>query len=115
MLSLHCVYSGQQHTNPGPGRSAGGGLQDGNDYEVIVVDENNSSVLADNDSHSSGPPSIKVSECRRRVDGEEGSCCRRRREMDGHAFPSRSVASIPTSIPDGWQVGWFVALTQRAR
>lgn len=32
--------------------------QDG-DYEVIVVDENNSSVLAD-DSHSSGPPSIKV-------------------------------------------------------
>lgn len=29
------------------------------DYEVIVVDENNSSVLAD-DSHSSGPPSIKV-------------------------------------------------------
>lgn len=40
----------------------GGGLQDGSDYEVIVVDENNSSVLADNDSHSSGPPSIKVSE-----------------------------------------------------
>lgn len=33
-------------------------IQDG-DYEVIVVDENNSSVLAD-DSHSSGPPSIKV-------------------------------------------------------
>lgn len=31
------------------------------DYEVIVVDENNSSVLADNESHSSGPPSIKVS------------------------------------------------------
>lgn len=36
--------------------SAGG--RDG-DYEVIVVDENNSSALAD-DSHSSGPPSIKV-------------------------------------------------------
>lgn len=35
-------------------------IQDG-DYEVIVVDENNSSVLADQDSHSSGPPSIKVS------------------------------------------------------
>lgn len=32
--------------------------QDG-DYEVIVVDENNSSAMAD-DSHSSGPPSIKV-------------------------------------------------------
>ncbi|XP_055712579.1 neurobeachin isoform X2 [Phlebotomus papatasi] len=30
------------------------------DYEVIVVDENNSSVLADNESHSSGPPSIKA-------------------------------------------------------
>lgn len=35
-------------------------IQDG-DYEIIVVDENNPSVLADNDSHSSGPPSIKVS------------------------------------------------------
>ncbi|XP_055524887.1 neurobeachin isoform X10 [Wyeomyia smithii] len=35
-------------------------LQDG-DYEVIVVDENNSSVIADNDSHSSGPLSIKGS------------------------------------------------------
>ncbi|XP_055586015.1 neurobeachin isoform X14 [Uranotaenia lowii] len=33
-------------------------LQDG-DYEVIVVDENNSSVIADNESHSSGPLSIK--------------------------------------------------------
>lgn len=46
----------------GSGGRSGGALQDGNDYEVIVVDENNSSVLADNDSHSSGPPSIKVSE-----------------------------------------------------
>lgn len=46
----------------GSGRNGGSdGLVDGNDYEVIVVDENNSSVLADNDSHSSGPPSIKVS------------------------------------------------------
>lgn len=34
-------------------------MQDG-DYEIIVVDENNPSVLADNESHSSGPPSIKV-------------------------------------------------------
>ncbi|XP_058126890.1 neurobeachin [Anopheles coustani] len=33
-------------------------MQEG-DYEVIVVDENNSSVIADNDSHSSGPLSIK--------------------------------------------------------
>lgn len=40
----------------------GAGRPDGNDYEMIVVDENNSSVLADNESHSSasGPPSIKV-------------------------------------------------------
>ncbi|KAI8127765.1 Neurobeachin [Lucilia cuprina] len=38
-------------------------IHDG-DYEIIVVDENNPSVLADNDSHSSGPPSIKSdSEC----------------------------------------------------
>lgn len=29
------------------------------DYEVIVVDDDNSAALAD-DSHSSGPPSIKV-------------------------------------------------------
>lgn len=35
------------------------GSRNDGDYEVIVVDENNSSVLAD-DSHSSGPPSIKV-------------------------------------------------------
>lgn len=34
-------------------------MQDG-DYEVIVLDEN-SSALAEHDSHSSGPPSIKVS------------------------------------------------------
>jgi hypothetical protein len=35
-------------------------IQDG-DYEVIVVDENNATVLAENESHSSsGPPSIKV-------------------------------------------------------
>ncbi|XP_071453109.1 neurobeachin isoform X4 [Hetaerina americana] len=34
---------------------------DDGEYEVIVVDENNSSVLADNDAHSSGPPSIKGS------------------------------------------------------
>lgn len=41
-----------------PPSSPPGSRNDG-DYEVIVVDENNSSVLAD-DSHSSGPPSIKV-------------------------------------------------------
>ncbi|XP_020714689.1 neurobeachin isoform X9 [Ceratitis capitata] len=41
-------------------------IQDG-DYEIIVVDENNPSVLADNDSHSSGPPSIKS------VDSDVGS------------------------------------------
>ncbi|XP_046395262.1 neurobeachin isoform X2 [Ischnura elegans] len=34
---------------------------DDGEYEVIVVDENNSSVLADNDAHSSGPTSIKGS------------------------------------------------------
>ncbi|KAM7346344.1 A kinase anchor protein rugose isoform 13-T20 [Cochliomyia hominivorax] len=54
-----------QRQSPVMQRSTGAGrnLQDG-DYEIIVVDENNSSVLADNDSHSSGPPSIKSdSEC----------------------------------------------------
>ncbi|XP_063239810.1 neurobeachin isoform X3 [Bacillus rossius redtenbacheri] len=35
--------------------------QDETEYEVMVVDENNSSVLADPDTHSSGPPSLKGS------------------------------------------------------
>ncbi|KAI8127771.1 Neurobeachin [Lucilia cuprina] len=49
-----------QRQSPVMQRSTGGGrtIHDG-DYEIIVVDENNPSVLADNDSHSSGPPSIK--------------------------------------------------------
>ncbi|KAI8127766.1 Neurobeachin [Lucilia cuprina] len=54
-----------QRQSPVMQRSTGGGrtIHDG-DYEIIVVDENNPSVLADNDSHSSGPPSIKSdSEC----------------------------------------------------
>lgn len=44
---------------PLPYQSGTRTIQDG-DYEVIVVDENNSSTLAENESHSSGPPSIKV-------------------------------------------------------
>ncbi|XP_037816261.1 neurobeachin isoform X10 [Lucilia sericata] len=54
-----------QRQSPVMQRSTGAGrtIHDG-DYEIIVVDENNPSVLADNDSHSSGPPSIKSdSEC----------------------------------------------------
>ncbi|XP_065363338.1 neurobeachin isoform X3 [Calliphora vicina] len=49
-----------QRQSPVMQRATAGGrtMQDG-DYEIIVVDENNPSVLADNDSHSSGPPSIK--------------------------------------------------------
>ncbi|XP_054087082.1 neurobeachin isoform X1 [Zeugodacus cucurbitae] len=49
-----------QRQSPVMQRAAAGArtIQDG-DYEIIVVDENNPSVLADNDSHSSGPPSIK--------------------------------------------------------
>lgn len=34
--------------------------QDDGEYEVIIVDENNSSILADHDVPSSGPPSTKV-------------------------------------------------------
>ncbi|XP_033238932.1 neurobeachin isoform X19 [Drosophila pseudoobscura] len=51
-----------QRQSPVLQRTSGGGgrqIQD-SDYEIIVVDENNPSVLADNDSHSSGPPSIKA-------------------------------------------------------
>lgn len=36
------------------------GSQDDGEYEVIIVDENNSSILADHDVTSSGPPSTKV-------------------------------------------------------
>ncbi|XP_070138393.1 neurobeachin isoform X15 [Drosophila bipectinata] len=43
------------------GTAGGRQIQD-SDYEIIVVDENNPSVLADNDSHSSGPPSIKANQ-----------------------------------------------------
>ena len=38
------------------------GSQDDGEYEVIIVDENNSSILADHDVTSSGPPSTKVSD-----------------------------------------------------
>lgn len=38
------------------------GSQDDGEYEVIIVDENNSSILADHDVTSSGPPSTKVSQ-----------------------------------------------------
>ncbi|XP_033238936.1 neurobeachin isoform X23 [Drosophila pseudoobscura] len=58
-----------QRQSPVLQRTSGGGgrqIQD-SDYEIIVVDENNPSVLADNDSHSSGPPSIKS------VDSDVGS------------------------------------------
>lgn len=34
--------------------------QEDGECEVIIVDENNSSILADPDTHSSGPPSLKV-------------------------------------------------------
>ncbi|XP_039429666.1 neurobeachin isoform X12 [Culex pipiens pallens] len=63
-------------------------LQDG-DYEVIVVDENNSSVIADNESHSSGPLSIKATSSRR--------------ESSVYGSPS---SSVPASIsPDKGTVG----------
>ncbi|KAK2577077.1 hypothetical protein KPH14_005888 [Odynerus spinipes] len=46
-----------------PSGSAGmisqSGSQDDGEYEVIIVDENNSSILADHDVTSSGPPSTK--------------------------------------------------------
>lgn len=51
----HCNFFFYFYSNNEGGRN----MQDG-DYEIIVVDENNPSVLADNESHSSGPPSIKV-------------------------------------------------------
>ncbi|XP_025157449.1 neurobeachin isoform X5 [Harpegnathos saltator] len=54
------------HRNSGVGlQGSGGGImsqsgsQDDGEYEVIIVDENNSSILADHDVTSSGPPSTK--------------------------------------------------------
>ncbi|XP_066592633.1 neurobeachin isoform X4 [Prorops nasuta] len=41
------------------GMSQSAGSQDDGEYEVIIVDENNSSILADHDVTSSGPPSTK--------------------------------------------------------
>ncbi|XP_021695124.1 neurobeachin isoform X14 [Aedes aegypti] len=52
------LNNGDNHIYHCNGMTGNRSLQDG-DYEVIVVDENNSSVIADNDSHSSGPLSIK--------------------------------------------------------
>ncbi|XP_058444135.1 neurobeachin isoform X3 [Malaya genurostris] len=54
------LNNGDSHVYHCNGITGNRSLQDG-DYEVIVVDENNSSVIADNDSHSSGPLSIKAS------------------------------------------------------
>ncbi|XP_055524879.1 neurobeachin isoform X3 [Wyeomyia smithii] len=54
------LNNGDSHVYHCNGMTGNRSLQDG-DYEVIVVDENNSSVIADNDSHSSGPLSIKGS------------------------------------------------------
>lgn len=58
-------YRSSQWWNMFPG--SGGimsqaGSQDDGEYEVIIVDENNSSILADHDVTSSGPPSTKVSD-----------------------------------------------------
>ncbi|XP_031781588.1 neurobeachin isoform X6 [Nasonia vitripennis] len=53
------------HRNSGYGLQESGGVmsqsesQDDGEYEVIIVDENNSSILADHDVPSSGPPSTK--------------------------------------------------------
>ncbi|XP_076388235.1 A kinase anchor protein rugose isoform X18 [Megachile rotundata] len=53
------------HRNSGVGLQGSGGImsqagsQDDGEYEVIIVDENNSSILADHDVTSSGPPSTK--------------------------------------------------------
>ncbi|XP_043473814.1 neurobeachin isoform X6 [Leptopilina heterotoma] len=44
----------------GSGRVSHSESQDDGEYEVIVVDENNSSILADHDVPSSGPPSTKA-------------------------------------------------------
>ncbi|XP_037816206.1 neurobeachin isoform X2 [Lucilia sericata] len=52
------INNNYRYNSRTPTGTAGRTIHDG-DYEIIVVDENNPSVLADNDSHSSGPPSIK--------------------------------------------------------
>ncbi|XP_055684443.1 neurobeachin isoform X18 [Lutzomyia longipalpis] len=64
------------------------------DYEVIVVDENNSSVLADNESHSSGPPSIKS------MDSDAASLNMNSTENDGAEVESSSETMADDNKPN---------------
>ncbi|XP_055712582.1 neurobeachin isoform X5 [Phlebotomus papatasi] len=64
------------------------------DYEVIVVDENNSSVLADNESHSSGPPSIKS------MDSDAASLNMNSTENDGVEVESSSETMADDNKPN---------------
>ncbi|GLH11169.1 Lipopolysaccharide-responsive and beige-like anchor protein [Gryllus bimaculatus] len=71
--------------------------QDDGEYEVIVVDENNSSVLADHD-HSSGPPSLKGS-TRSRASSHASSLNNHHYEIDQpDSMPRYSRAPPPTLL-----------------
>ncbi|XP_012285868.1 neurobeachin isoform X4 [Orussus abietinus] len=61
---VQTVQTNGANLRPGSPSESGGimsqsGSQDDGEYEVIIVDENNSSILADHDVTSSGPPSTK--------------------------------------------------------
>uniref|UniRef100_A0AAG5DUL1 Neurobeachin n=1 Tax=Anopheles atroparvus TaxID=41427 RepID=A0AAG5DUL1_ANOAO len=89
-LQIHRNSSPVIHrTTPTKGTQS---MQDG-DYEVIVVDENNSSVLADNDSHSSGPLSIKS------VDSDGGSLNLNSTENDPQEVETSSEIMVDEHKP----------------
>ncbi|XP_061932292.1 neurobeachin isoform X15 [Apis cerana] len=61
---IQTIQTNGASLRPGSPSGSGGimsqaGSQDDGEYEVIIVDENNSSILADHDVTSSGPPSTK--------------------------------------------------------
>ncbi|XP_048511859.1 neurobeachin isoform X4 [Athalia rosae] len=85
------------HRNSGVGLQGSGGVmsqsgsQDDGEYEVIIVGENNSSILADHDISSSGPASIKG--------GHSGVPRSRAILEDNYASPDSTLGYAPRPEP----------------
>ncbi|XP_043268536.1 neurobeachin isoform X4 [Venturia canescens] len=84
------------HRNSGVGLQGSGGIisqsgsQDDGEYEVIIVDENNSSILADHDVTSSGPPSTK---------GGHSGAPRSRTIHEDYASSEQTLGALTRSEP----------------
>ncbi|XP_046432422.1 neurobeachin isoform X1 [Neodiprion fabricii] len=85
------------HRNSGVGLQGSGGVmsqsgsQDDGEYEVIIVGENNSSILADHEVSSSGPASIKG--------GHSGVPRSRTILEDNYALPDSTLGYAPRPEP----------------